>query len=66
MLQPTVDLRLEEKSSPALRVAGVPGLDLLQRNLTVDLFIVGDKYFSQATPGVGTKNPIPSRSGGGE
>jgi hypothetical protein len=63
MLQPAVDLCLEEKPSPAPRIASMSCLDLLEGHFAVDLFIVSNKHLPESTPGVWTKYPIPRRYG---
>src|SRR5262249_27247105 len=55
------DLRLALEPGPALRPVGVGGLDLLQRDLAVELFVAGEKDLAEATAGVQPDDPEPVR-----
>ena len=52
MLQPAGDLGLEQEAGAAGRVVGVLGLDLLERDLAVQLRIHRDEYHADPAPGV--------------
>jgi len=69
MLQPARDFRFAHKARPALRMMGVPRLDLFQRHLAVQLAVPGHEDFAQPAAGVRPQNlkprPIGGDGGGG-
>src|SRR5262249_51141754 len=62
MLQLAGDLRLQKEARPALRLGGVPRLDLLQGDLAMEFLVTGYENLAQATPSV---RPQDAKAGDG-
>jgi hypothetical protein len=58
VLQPAGHLRLADEALPAVRVVGVPALDLLERHGADQLLILGHEHLAQATLRVRPKDPV--------
>src|SRR5262249_61163831 len=65
MLQLAGDLGLQEEPRPALRLIGVPRLDLLEGHLAVEFLIAGHEYLAQAAPGVRPQDTKTRNGAGG-
>ena len=57
VLQPAGDLGLDQEARPAGRVIGVLGLNLLERDLAVQLRISGHEHVADASPSVMPQEP---------
>ena len=65
VLQPAGDLSLEHEAPAAVRVVGVAGEDLLERDLAVELGVEGDEDGAQAAGGMGPQDAEPLATGVG-
>ena len=59
MLESSRDLRLQQEPRPALRMARVPVLNLLERHLAVQLGVFGHKHLAQAPSRMKLQDPKP-------
>ena len=65
VLQPAGDLGLQQEPRAAVGVVGVAVLDLLERDLAVQLLVVGHEDLAQAAAGVGPEDAEPLAGGVG-
>jgi hypothetical protein len=65
MLQLTRDLGLQQEARPALRLAGVAFLDLLEGDLSVEFLVAGHEDLAQAAPGVRPQDAKAGKRAGG-
>jgi hypothetical protein len=61
MLQRAGDLRFQQKTTAAVAVVGMTRLNLLERDFTVQLDILRDEHFAQATPSMRPQDAIAQR-----
>ena len=60
MLQAAGDLGLDDEPGPAVGVVGVVRLDLLERDLAVELGVLGDEDLAHPAPGMGPEDAEPA------